>query len=347
MATPDLTVHGAGIFGLSIAWAAARRGAKVRVNEAKFPGAGSSGGVVGALAPHVPENWNSKKAFQLQSLLAAESWWEDVQSLGGTDPLYARTGRLQPIADGAALALAQARFENAKTLWQGRADWQVVKATGALWEPHSPSGWLIHDTLTARIHPRAALKALLAALKAVGADLTIGGAETATGPQVWATGHAGLLELSQGRSRAVGAGVKGQAATLSFDAANLPQIFCDGLHIIGHGDGVVAIGSTSERDWDNATSTDGQLDALIAKARSALPCLADAPLVERWAGLRPRSRSRAPMLGAWPGRPGHFIANGGFKIGFGMAPAVAECMADLVLNGLDRIPDDFRVGASL
>ena len=35
----------------------------------------------------------------------------------------------------------------------------------------------------------------------------------------------------------------------------------------------------------------------------------------RWAGLRPRARSRAPMLGAWPGRPGHFIANGGFKIG--------------------------------
>ncbi|MGB3280922.1 MAG: FAD-dependent oxidoreductase, partial [Pseudorhodobacter sp.] len=69
-------------------------------------------------------------------------------------------------------------------------------------------------------------------------------------------------------------------------------------------------------------------------------------LVERWAGLRPRSRSRAPMLGAWPGRPGHYIANGGFKIGFGMAPGLAECMADLVLDGQDRIPEDFRVEAS-
>ncbi len=52
------------------------------------------------------------------------------------------------------------------------------------------------------------------------------------------------------------------------------------------------------------------------------------------------------MLGPWPGRAGQFIANGGFKIGFGMAPKVAEVMADLVLDGRDAIPDAFRVEAS-
>jgi glycine oxidase len=347
MATPDLIVHGAGIFGLSIAWAAAQRGAKVRVIEVAHPGAGSSGGIVGALAPHVPENWNSKKAFQLDCLLGAETWWHDVQAAGGVDPLYARTGRLQPITDEAGLALAQARMETAKTLWQGRAAWQVIPATGAAWEPYSPSGWLIHDTLTARLHPRAAGAALLAALQAKGGELVIGASDATVGPQVWATGYAGLVALSRGRARSVGGGVKGQAATLRHDAAALPQFFTEGLHIIGHGDGTVAIGSTSERDWDDATSTDAQLDVLIAQARAALPCLASAPVVERWAGIRPRSRSRAPMLGAWPGRPGHFIANGGFKIGFGMAPGVARCMADLVLEGRDTIPDDFRVEASL
>jgi len=53
------------------------------------------------------------------------------------------------------------------------------------------------------------------------------------------------------------------------------------------------------------------------------------------------------MLGPWPSRDGHYIANGGFKIGFGMAPKVAEVMADLVLEGVDRIPDGFRVEASM
>ena len=51
-----------------------------------------------------------------------------------------------------------------------------------------------------------------------------------------------------------------------------------------------------------------------------------------------RAASRAPLLGPWPGRRRHFIANGGFKIGFGVAPLVAQVMADLVLDGRDRIP---------
>ena len=41
--------------------------------------------------------------------------------------------------------------------------------------------------------------------------------------------------------------------------------------------------------------------------------------------------------------PGHFVANGGFKIGFGMAPKVAQVMVDLALNGQDSIPDGFRL----
>jgi glycine/D-amino acid oxidase-like deaminating enzyme len=41
------------------------------------------------------------------------------------------------------------------------------------------------------------------------------------------------------------------------------------------------------------------------------------------------------------------VANGGFKIGFGMAPKVAEVMADLVLDGRDGIPEGFRVGDCL
>jgi glycine/D-amino acid oxidase-like deaminating enzyme len=52
------------------------------------------------------------------------------------------------------------------------------------------------------------------------------------------------------------------------------------------------------------------------------------------------------MLGAWPGRAGHYVANGGFKIGFGMAPKVAKVMADLVLEGRDGVPEGFRVEAS-
>jgi glycine/D-amino acid oxidase-like deaminating enzyme len=343
MARYDLTIRGAGIFGLSIAWEAVRRGAHVRVIETQAIGAGSSGGVVGALAPHVPENWNPKKQFQLESLLMAEAFFASATEASGLPTGYARTGRLQPLADAAAVTLAQQRHATARDLWQGLATWSVIPTPQGDWHPASPTGLVVHDTLTARINPRQTAAALVAAIGTRG-QVILGDAPD-DGPTIWATGIAGLDALSASLGRTVGAGVKGQAALLRYDAANLPQLFVDTLHIVPHADGTVAIGSTSEHTWADPTSTDAQLDTLIARACAALPALQGTPVLDRWAGLRPRARSRAPVLGEWPGRPGHFIANGGFKIGFGMAPKVAQTMVDLVLEGRDTIPDDFRTAA--
>ena len=340
MARVDLTVRGGGIFGLAIAWEATRRGARVRLIETQAIGAGASGGLVGALAPHVPENWNPKKQFQLESLLASEAFFASVTAASGLPTGYARTGRLQPIMDGAALALAHKRAQTAQSLWLGQAIWQVIPATPAPFYPASPTGYLIHDTLTARIHPRRAALALVAAIKARGGEVIVGEAE-AEGPVIWATGLAGLQDLSHSLGRTVGNGVKGQAATLRHDASLLPQLFVDTVHIVPHDDGTVAVGSTSEHHWQDPGTTDAQLDALIARARAALPALQDAPVVERWASLRPRASTRSPVLGDWPGRPGHFVANGGFKIGFGMAAKVAETMVSYVLDGRNTIPPDF------
>ena len=339
----DVTVRGAGILGLSIAWACVQRGAAVRIVDPYGIASGSSGGIVGALAPHVPENWNPKKQFQLESLLMAETYWQGVQDSGGLAPGYARLGRLQPIADAKARDLAAQRGVQAQTLWQGRADWQIIDAPGD-WAPHSATGQYVFDTLSARIHPRQACLALQAALAARGVTITAD-QPAANEPTIWATGLPGLQAIDN--PRPVGTGVKGQAALLGFDARALPQLFADALHIVPHGDGTVAIGSTSEREYRDPASTDAQLDVLVAKARAMMPALTNAPVLERWAGVRPRARSRAPMLGPWPGRGGHFIANGGFKIGFGMAPKIAEVMADLVLEGRDAIPEGFQVHASL
>lgn len=347
MARVDLTVRGGGIFGLACAWEAARRGARVRLIDTARIGAGSSGGIVGALAPHVPENWNPKKQFQLESLLMAPDWWAGVEAAGGEPAGYLRSGRLQPLADARAVENARARAAEAAILWQGHADWQVIPAGGAAWEPASPTGLLINDTLTARLSPRMAARALVAAIRAKGGEVIEGTDAPDEGAVLWATGTAGLADLSAALGKTVGQGVKGQALSLRFDAQDLPQLFTDGLHIVPHADGTVAIGSTSENTWHDPTATDAQCDALLAKAVDAIPALGTAPVLERWAGLRPRARSRAPMLGPWPNRAGHFIANGGFKIGFGMAPKVAATMADLILNGQDTIPQGFRVEDSL
>lgn len=343
MATVDVTVRGAGAFGLSVAWACLKAGASVRVIDPGGVAAGASGGIVGALAPHVPEQWNAKKAFQLESLLMAENWWAQVEASGGKSSGYARTGRLQPIDDDAALTLARARANGAATLWQGRALWEVI-APPSDFAPPSPTGLLIHDTLSARLHPAQACAALAAAISARGGTIALTGADE--GHVIWATGWQGLQDLTAQHTRLVGAGIKGQAVLLDHDARDAPQIFVDGLHIIPHADGTTAIGSTTEREFDDPTSTDAQCDALLQKARHAVPLLAEVREIKRWAGVRPRSRTRAPMLGRHPHNAGHFIANGGFKIGFGMAPLAAETLAQLILTGENTIPPEFDPAAS-
>jgi len=346
LATVDITIKGAGIFGLSIAFECVRQGARVRVIDPNRPGGGASGGVVGALAPHTPERWEPKKQFQLESLLMAEGFWHDVDQISGRSSGYGRTGRLQPIADENLLALSHERAHASLALWHGHATWQVRPQDDfGAWVPSSPTGWLVYDTLTARIDPMRAYQSLAAALTKMGADITSGGPEQ--GQVIWATGYQGLLDLSAAFRTEVGNGVKGQAALFKFDAGDTPQVFTTGIHFIPHNNGTLGIGSTSERYWNGADTTDDQLDALIDRARQLCPSLVNAPLLAKWAGVRPRAKTRAPILGEYPDKPGHFIANGGFKIGFGMAPKVSAIMANLVLNGVNDIPAEFSVAANL
>ncbi|MDG1802935.1 MAG: FAD-dependent oxidoreductase [Paracoccaceae bacterium] len=342
MASYDITVRGAGVMGLSVAYVCARRGARVQVVDPNGPASGASGGIVGALAPHTPENWNPKKAFQFDSLMMSGDFWQGVEATSGLPTGYARTGRIQPIADDHALGLAQARAETSKTLWQGRATWTIEDAGD--WAPLSPSGEIIHDTLSARLMPRQATLSLAAAVTALGGSVVPDAPDS--GAVLWATGVTDLDEMTAQHTRLVGAGIKGQAALIAYDARDLPQLFGDTVHIIPHHDGTTAIGSTTERDFKN-TDLDALLDDVLTRAYGVAPMLRDAPVIERWAGVRPRARSRAPMIGHHPFRTGHFIANGGFKIGFGMAPKLAEVMADLILEGRDAIPDGFEATASL
>lgn len=320
----------------------ARRGAAVHVVERDRIGAGSSGGHVGALAPHAPENWNDKKQVQLDSLLMAEAFWRGVEAASGLPSGYARGGRLQPLAEGADDRI-RARIEAAALRWPAGTGMRILDDPGAGPALLSPSGRWLWDGLTARIGPRPALAALAAAIRKAGGRITEGAEpRPEDGPVLWATGAPGLAELGQAMGRPVGSGVKGQSLLLDFAAPDAPQIFAEGLHVVPHADGTTAIGSTSETEFDH-DRPDERAGALLERARALCPALRDAPVIESWAGIRPRARSRAPLLGAWPGRPGHYVANGGFKIGFGMAPAVARIMADLILDGKDAIPEGFRL----
>lgn len=340
-----VTVVGGGILGLCCGWELLQRGTAVRVLEAEGVGAGSSGGHVGALAPHAPDNWNEKKAFQLDSLLMAEDFWARIEEASGLPTGYGRTGRLQPVESEAAAVKLRERIAASEQQWPKQMRMRLTDRPNSPLYPESPSGLWLEDLMTARINPRAALSALAGAIRANGGEIveqSPAHPNDLTGFVLWATGTPGLEMLSRELRRPVGKGIKGQSALLRHDAAGMPQVFANGIHIVPHEDGTVAVGSTSENEFAHC-ETDERLDDIIARARQICPQLETATVLDRWAGLRPRARSRAPLLGGWPGRDRHFVANGGFKIGFGMAPKIASVMAELILDGSDRIPEGFRL----
>ncbi len=348
MAMAEIDVLGGGIFGLSVAYSLQKRGAKTRLIEKYRIGAGASGGVVGALAPHTPDNWNDKKQFQFESLIAMKSFWAEVDGLSGIDSGYGQIGRLVALETARELELAQERVISAVEFWKGHADWQVVAAERFKgWVPAAKTGFLSFDSLSARMSPRNACDSLAAAFQAIGGEIVLGRSTADADLQVHCTGYEGLKELTAELGTGLGSGVKGQGLLLDYDAGDVPQMFVGGIHFIPHASGKLAVGSTSEIEWVDASSTDSLLDDLLKRAISILPALADAKVLQRWAGVRPRGRRRAPMLGRHPNRAGVFIANGGFKIGFGVALKAGEVMADLVLNGSAEIPVGFSVEANL
>jgi len=99
----------------------------------------------------------------------------------------------------------------------------------------------------------------------------------------------------------------------------------------------VAVGSTSEKAWD-APGCDAQLDALVTRARALCPALADAPVVERWAGVRPKAPGSEPMVGPLPGRTRVIVATGGYRIGLALAHLVGDAVAAAILGTAPHPP---------
>ncbi|MEM7191005.1 MAG: FAD-dependent oxidoreductase, partial [Pseudomonadota bacterium] len=116
---------------------------------------------------------------------------------------------------------------------------------------------------------------------------------------------------------------------IQFQQCRLPLLYDHGLYIVPHVGGTVAVGSTSEKQFDAPDDTDAQLDDLIQRARSVCPALADAPVIERWAGVRPKPPGREPVIGPIPGTR-HWMATGGFKIGFGIAHLAGDILVEII-----------------
>ena len=70
-----------------------------------------------------------------------------------------------------------------------------------------------------------------------------------------------------------------------------------------------------------------------------LPALAEARLVEGWAGLYEMTADHHPLLGRHPARDDFVVAAGFSGHGLMMAPAVGQAIAELLLTGASTTLD--------
>lgn len=371
-AAPDLLIAGAGVAGLWLGLKAAREGLSVLIVERDRIGSGASGGFLGALMPHSPDRWNGKKAFQFAALVDLESEIARLEAETGLECGYRRVGRLLPLANQQARRTALDHIADASTNWGGRFGFEVGHTPdkhdwpNILWAPHG----LIRETLSARLSPPLLVAALAARLSAlpnvslcegVGVDAIdvnsslahlSNGESTGFGHLALAAGVGAFALVAQAAAQpelTLGGPVKGQAALLDADApADLPLVYHDGVYVIAHDNGQVAIGSTSEREFDQSTTTDDRLEMIIKRARKLCPLIRDAPVVARWANVRPRAIGRDPMLGPVPGAPRVLAMAGGFKISFGIAHRMADCLVAEITGGPGPdLPESFSVDAHI
>lgn len=106
-----------------------------------------------------------------------------------------------------------------------------------------------------------------------------------------------------------------------------------GAYLIPREDGRILVGATVEEVGFRTGPTPRGIGGLIEHASRMVPVLADLPMVETWAGFRPATPDRLPVLGPDPQLAGLHYATGHFRNGILLAPVTAQLMAESIADG--------------
>jgi glycine oxidase len=319
----EITVLGAGVAGLTVATELAARGARPHVvDPACGPGPqGCSWWAGGMLAPDCEAETAEEPVERLGR--EAADWW-DAHAGGVT-----RNGTL-------VVALDRDRGELDRFARRTSRHRALDAAAIAALEPDLAGRFTaaLHFPDEAHLSPRDALAALAARLHRQ--DIAIGpGPAPTSGLTVDCRGLAARDALPDLR------GVKGEILVLRCDEIALARPVRllhprHPLYIVPRGDGVFMLGATVIEAAERHRVTARSMLELLSAAYALHPALAEAEVVEIGADARPAFPDNLPRIRA---RGSTIYANGLYRHGFLLAPALARMVADLVLES--RQPEFF------
>ncbi|MEO1965349.1 FAD-dependent oxidoreductase [Hyphomonas sp.] len=370
--TPKVAILGAGIIGLATAFElAVKRGVPVTLYDPAPMGRGASWAAAGMLAPAyeaAAEEGVHPHLFEL-CMEGAELWPDfsiDLAHAADTDSGYSGRPSLALAFDKAETA---AMHKLARALdARGISHEELPPATAHLLEPSIAPDLIaaLQMPTDGQVDNRAVVRALIMALQR--SPLATLRSEAAPlrseGGRLTLEGHDLILAAGGWNTAAIKVEENGQPLSLvNWDPA-LDQIDCYGGQMlsVAHGYGSpettlrcgaiyiapkadrVIIGATVEPGVATETPEPEAIAALHARAARLCPVLENLPVIETWAGIRPGTPDRAPMIGA-TAAPNLFVAAGHYRNGILLAPITARIIADLMLcKPLSPLHESFSPG---
>jgi glycine oxidase len=104
-------------------------------------------------------------------------------------------------------------------------------------------------------------------------------------------------------------------------------------YLIPRSDGRLLAGSTTEDTGFDKRVTEAGISTIRTMAEEIAPALESVPVLEAWAGFRPRAKDGLPVLGPLAGIKGLIYATGHYRNGILLAPVTAKLIAEAILSG--------------
>jgi glycine oxidase len=111
-------------------------------------------------------------------------------------------------------------------------------------------------------------------------------------------------------------------------------IFSRRGYLVPRRDGRLLAGSTSENVGFDKSVTAGGINSILLNAHEISPAISDLPIVDTWAGLRPRAPDGLPVLGPCGEIDGLFYATGHYRNGILLAPVTGELISKAIVEGV-------------
>jgi len=348
----DILIIGGGIIGLTTAYFLAKQGQKVTVLDRGELGQEASWAGAGIIPPGNPERAATPlDQLRARSVSLLPELSAELKQLTGLDNGYRVCGGIEFLTP---------EDEYAVELWrtEGLAFTELSPDELQAREPQVeavPGVRAYEVPGFAQVRNPWHLRALIAACSRLGVELlansrVLGWQRDGTRITGALLDHVTVLSdrfllcagaWSEGLLQQLGVSlgihpVKGQIVLYRCQHRPFQRILMHGKrYLVPREDGRVLVGATEELEAEfNKESTQTSIDELKKFAAELVPGLSHAQVEKTWAGLRPGSRDKLPMIGQVPEYSNLFVAAGHYRAGVQLSAATGLGLTGMLISGI-------------